>query len=207
MVGTSDASVTSPASSVRFTRSASKRSWSTAVVWLTAQRTSTPSPPTWWSGSGQSQRSSGSTPRAPADAAALAAWLPKVSSTGLGAPVVPEVWMMLWTVDGWWTVRIGTSPRLGRTAGWGGWAGATGTNTAPRRGTACRSSAKAMPGGCDTRTLVTRPDALGGEPPRGACGALVELAVRHGDTAGHDGRVIGPRACSGSEPVLHRPGS
>ena len=32
IVGTSDASVTSPASSVAFTRSASKRSWSTAVV-------------------------------------------------------------------------------------------------------------------------------------------------------------------------------
>jgi hypothetical protein len=76
MVGTSDASVTSPASSVARTLSASKRSCTTAVVWLITERISTPRPPTWWSGSGVSQRSSGSTPRASALASALAAWFP-----------------------------------------------------------------------------------------------------------------------------------
>ena len=75
MVGTSEASVTSPASKVAFTRAASKRSCSTTVVRLMALRIRTFRPPTWCSGSGQSQRSSASTPSPPAEASALAAWL------------------------------------------------------------------------------------------------------------------------------------
>ncbi len=153
IVGTSEASVTSPASSVRLTRSASKRSWRTAVVWLIAQRTSTPRPPTWWSGSGQSQRSPGSTPRASAEAAALAAWLPKVSSTGLGSPVVPEVWMTVKTASGSWEVRSGTSAWLGPTAGWGGWA-----SSPPRSGSGGRPGrpARTPPRGAAPRAAARR---------------------------------------------------
>ncbi len=55
------------------------------------ERSSTISPPTCESGSGHSQRSSGSRPSATADPSALAWTLPKLSSTGRGAAVVPLV--------------------------------------------------------------------------------------------------------------------
>src|SRR5512142_2634931 len=49
-------------------------------------------PPTWVRGSGHSHRSSGSRPRATADPSALARKFVRLSGTGLGAAVVPEVW-------------------------------------------------------------------------------------------------------------------
>jgi hypothetical protein len=57
---------------------------------------------------------------------------------------------------GSWAVSSSASAALGPGAGYssglGGSVGATGSKTAPRRGAAWSSSAKAMPGGCETRT-------------------------------------------------------
>ena len=88
-VGTSEATVMSPSCSVG-RRSASNGS-STTVVAAIAERSRTISPPTWESGSGHSQRSSGSRPSATAEPRALALRCCRsVSSTGRGAPVVPR---------------------------------------------------------------------------------------------------------------------
>ena len=76
-MGTSDTSVTSPDSSVARTRSTSKRSCTTAVVWLITARTSTPRPPTWWSGSGHEPAVPGLRAQASREARALARWLPR----------------------------------------------------------------------------------------------------------------------------------
>ena len=136
IVGTSEASVTWPVSSAAFTRAVSKRSWSTAVVAFTAERTRIDRPATWWTGSGQSQRSSGSVPSASADARALAARFSRVSVTAFGSPVVPEVWI---------TSPARSEPRA--SSGGAGAAGSSGTATAPARQAAWSSSLNAMPGG------------------------------------------------------------
>ena len=83
----------SPSRSSRATRSASNGGGSsTTVPAAAALRTSTISPPTCDSGIGTSQRSSGSEPSTAPAARTCAARLPKVSSTGRGVRVVPEVW-------------------------------------------------------------------------------------------------------------------
>ena len=83
----------SPSRSSRATRSASNGGGSsTTVPAAAALRTSTISPPTCESGIGTSQRSSGSVPSTAPAARTCAARLPKVSSTGRGVRVVPEVW-------------------------------------------------------------------------------------------------------------------
>ena len=91
IVGTSETSVMSPSRSSRATRSASNGGGSsTTVPAAAALRTSTISPPTCDSGIGTSQRSSGSEPSTAPAARTCAARLPKVSSTGRGARVVPR---------------------------------------------------------------------------------------------------------------------
>ena len=91
IVGTSETSVMSPSRSVLAVRSASKGS-STTVPAAAALRTRIISPPTWDSGIGHSQRSSGSGPSTAPAARMCAATLPNVSSTARGERVVPDVW-------------------------------------------------------------------------------------------------------------------
>src|SRR5215213_2557485 len=103
-----------------------------------------------------SQRSSRSTPRFHADATALAKKFRYVSSTGFGAAVVPEVWITAKTASGSSSSRSGTSASspvgrsrtTSRAPAVGGSASRvlSGTSTAPSRGSACISSANAIPG-------------------------------------------------------------
>jgi hypothetical protein len=127
-------------------------------------------PAMWNSGSGESQRSPGSTPSTAADPAAAASRLSTVSSTGLGSPSVPEVKTMLWTATGSSSRRGSTAasmPSSGRStttsaptaAAWARcWSTVrrvfSGTSAAPTLGAAWSRTANAVDGGS---VVVTRP--------------------------------------------------
>ncbi len=152
---------------------ASKRSWITAVVPSRALRTRIANPAMWKRGSTHSQRSPGSVPIPAQAAAAAASWLPAVSSTGFGSPVVPEVNSTVWTAEGSSSVRSSgsaSSPSSGESitvsapARWAcrrcsasGRRVFTGTSAAPRRGTAWSSTAKSSPGGSVVATRSPSP--------------------------------------------------
>jgi len=91
MVGTSETWVIPPVASASRTRAASKPSCTTSVDPYIAVRWTMANPPTWCRGMQASQRSSGPSARRSPRARALASWFARVSSTGRGSAVVPEV--------------------------------------------------------------------------------------------------------------------
>ena len=207
IVGTSEASVTSPASSAALTRSASKRSWSTAVVPLIAQRTSTAEA----ADVVERQRAEPAVGRVDAERAGGGGGAGGVVGEGQldrlglagGAGGVDD------GVDGVrdrarcgapTSVRAApSSRRLGRIARAG-----TGAKAAPRRGTAWSSAANARPGGWETRTRSPASTPCAASTRAAAVGALVELGVGQrlagGHTAGWSGRARAALVSQSSRP-------
>ena len=173
-----------------------------------ALRTRIASPAMWNSGSTHSQRSSGSVPIPAADAAAAASWLPTVSSTGLGSPVVPDVNSTVCTAAGSSSVRSSVSASKPSS-------GASTTVSAPasvglaallgagqagverhQRGAEARDRVQ-QHGEVESRRkgrghAVALPDAERGEPASRGVGLGVELRVGERPRRGLDRRLLGP---------------
>src|SRR2546423_6272694 len=163
------------------------------------------SPPTWLSGSADSQRSPGSTPSATPDPSALHSQLPKVSSTSLGVPVEPLVYMTAATASRSWVSSSGASASDGCGSSVRP-SGAPGTTGQPRRHAACSATAKSSPGGSaiPTRSPGATPSRYSARATRSARSASSEYVIAF--TAARSGRRRAARFSQASTRMARRLG-